>query len=227
MTMDHGIDWNALHPIGRQAFMALAEDLAKSHQIGMTYTLFCPFEGYRSPDQRSANVQSNDSEAEPWQSAHHFGLAVDFVPWINGVWSWSLTADWDFLRKCAEARGLLHRIDWDCPHVEHPAFERIRLALLPDASSSTALSRTPNVAKIGLPTELDVASSRVQVGMMGVNVPIPVPVAYHTFGGWKRSAFGDANQRGMEGVRFWTKVKTVTARCPEARSRTRPSSSPR
>jgi malonate-semialdehyde dehydrogenase (acetylating)/methylmalonate-semialdehyde dehydrogenase len=43
-----------------------------------------------------------------------------------------------------------------------------------------------------------------------------VPVAYHTFGGWKRSAFGDANQHGMEGVRFWTKVKTVTARWPES-----------
>jgi malonate-semialdehyde dehydrogenase (acetylating)/methylmalonate-semialdehyde dehydrogenase len=58
-------------------------------------------------------------------------------------------------------------------------------------------------------------ASRVQVGMVGINVPIPVPVAYHTFGGWKRSAFGDANQHGMEGVRFYTKVKTVTARWPE------------
>jgi malonate-semialdehyde dehydrogenase (acetylating)/methylmalonate-semialdehyde dehydrogenase len=58
-------------------------------------------------------------------------------------------------------------------------------------------------------------ASRVNVGMVGINVPIPVPVAYHTFGGWKRSAFGDANQHGMEGVRFWTKVKTVTARWPE------------
>jgi len=61
-------------------------------------------------------------------------------------------------------------------------------------------------------------ASRVQVGMVGVNVPIPVPVAYHSFGGWKRSAFGDANQHGMEGVRFYTKVKTVTARWPEGMS---------
>jgi malonate-semialdehyde dehydrogenase (acetylating) / methylmalonate-semialdehyde dehydrogenase len=58
-------------------------------------------------------------------------------------------------------------------------------------------------------------ASRVQVGMVGINVPIPVPVAYHTFGGWKRSAFGDTNQHGMEGVKFWTKVKTITARWPE------------
>jgi len=58
-------------------------------------------------------------------------------------------------------------------------------------------------------------ASRVNVGMVGINVPIPVPVAYHTFGGWKRSAFGDTNQHGMEGVKFYTKVKTVTARWPE------------
>ncbi len=58
-------------------------------------------------------------------------------------------------------------------------------------------------------------SQRVNVGMVGVNVPIPVPVAYHTFGGWKRSGFGDTNQHGPEGVKFWTKVKTVTQKWPE------------
>jgi len=58
-------------------------------------------------------------------------------------------------------------------------------------------------------------ASRVNVGMVGINVPIPVPVAYHSFGGWKRSAFGDTNQHGMEGVKFWTKVKTITARWPD------------
>ena len=58
-------------------------------------------------------------------------------------------------------------------------------------------------------------AQRVNVGMVGVNVPIPVPVAYHSFGGWKRSAYGDHNQHGMEGVRFWTKVKTVTGRWPD------------
>ncbi len=58
-------------------------------------------------------------------------------------------------------------------------------------------------------------ASRVQVGMVGINVPIPVPLAYHTFGGWKRSAFGDVNQHGPEGVRFFTKIKTVTQRWPK------------
>jgi len=58
-------------------------------------------------------------------------------------------------------------------------------------------------------------ASRVNVGMVGINVPIPVPVAYHSFGGWKRSAFGDTNQYGTEGMKFWTKVKTVTQRWPD------------
>ena len=57
-------------------------------------------------------------------------------------------------------------------------------------------------------------TARVQTGMVGVNVPIPVPVAYHTFGGWKRSGFGDLNQHGTASIQFYTKVKTVTQRWP-------------
>ena len=55
---------------------------------------------------------------------------------------------------------------------------------------------------------------RVQAGMVGVNVPIPVPLAFYSFGGWKNSMFGDQNQHGMDGIRFFTKVKTVTSRWP-------------
>jgi malonate-semialdehyde dehydrogenase (acetylating)/methylmalonate-semialdehyde dehydrogenase len=57
--------------------------------------------------------------------------------------------------------------------------------------------------------------NRVNVGMVGVNVPIPVPVSYHSFGGWKRSGFGDIGQYGQEGLRFWTKNKVVTQRWPD------------
>jgi len=57
-------------------------------------------------------------------------------------------------------------------------------------------------------------TKRTQTGMVGVNVPIPVPVAYHSFGGWKRSLFGDHSVHGMEGVHFYTKLKTITARWP-------------
>lgn len=59
-------------------------------------------------------------------------------------------------------------------------------------------------------------ADKVEVGMVGINVPIPVPLAFHSFGGWKASAFGDHNQYGMEAVRFYTKVKTVTTRWPES-----------
>jgi malonate-semialdehyde dehydrogenase (acetylating)/methylmalonate-semialdehyde dehydrogenase len=57
-------------------------------------------------------------------------------------------------------------------------------------------------------------ADRIEAGMVGINVPIPVPVAYHSFGGWKRSLFGDHSIYGSEGVRFYTRLKTVTARWP-------------
>ena len=57
-------------------------------------------------------------------------------------------------------------------------------------------------------------ATRVDVGMVGVNVPIPVPIAYYTFGGWKASGFGDLNQHGADAFRFYTKTKTVTTRWP-------------
>ncbi len=57
-------------------------------------------------------------------------------------------------------------------------------------------------------------ADKIEVGMVGINVPIPVPVAYHSFGGWKRSLFGDHAIYGPEGVRFYTRIKTVTARWP-------------
>ncbi|MBK1796055.1 CoA-acylating methylmalonate-semialdehyde dehydrogenase [Devosia sp. WQ 349] len=57
-------------------------------------------------------------------------------------------------------------------------------------------------------------AARVNIGMVGINVPVPVPLAYHSFGGWKASAFGDLNQHGMDSIKFWTRTKTVTARWP-------------
>ena len=57
-------------------------------------------------------------------------------------------------------------------------------------------------------------ASNVQIGMVGINIPIPVPMAFHSFGGWKRSLFGDQHMHGPEGVRFYTKLKTITSRWP-------------
>jgi len=59
-------------------------------------------------------------------------------------------------------------------------------------------------------------SDKIQVGMVGINIPLPVPVAYHSFGGWKRSLFGDLHAYGPDGVRFYTKRKTITQRWPSA-----------
>ena len=57
-------------------------------------------------------------------------------------------------------------------------------------------------------------ASKIKIGLVGINIPIPVPVAYHSFGGWKRSLFGDQHMHGPEGVRFYTKLKTITSRWP-------------
>ncbi|WP_299695309.1 CoA-acylating methylmalonate-semialdehyde dehydrogenase [Hydrocarboniphaga sp.] len=62
-------------------------------------------------------------------------------------------------------------------------------------------------------------SRRVQVGMVGINVPIPVPMAWHSFGGWKRSLFGDTHAYGMEGVRFYTRYKSIMQRWPDSTSK--------
>ena len=59
-------------------------------------------------------------------------------------------------------------------------------------------------------------TTNCKIGMVGVNVPIPVPMAFHSFGGWKQSLFGDHSMHGMEGVRFFTKLKTVTSRWPNS-----------
>ncbi|MFN7026148.1 MAG: CoA-acylating methylmalonate-semialdehyde dehydrogenase [Pseudorhizobium sp.] len=57
-------------------------------------------------------------------------------------------------------------------------------------------------------------ASRINIGMVGINVPIPVPLAYHSFGGWKSSSFGDLNQHGTDSIKFWTRTKTITSRWP-------------
>ena len=59
-------------------------------------------------------------------------------------------------------------------------------------------------------------TTNAKIGMVGVNVPIPVPMAFHSFGGWKQSLFGDHAVHGMEGVHFYTKLKTITSRWPKS-----------
>ncbi len=85
--------------------------------------------------------------------------------------------------------------------------EALRLAMDHEYGNGTAIfTRDGDTAR-------DFAN-RINIGMVGINVPIPVPLAYHTFGGWKKSGFGDLNQHGPDAFRFYTRTKTVTARWP-------------
>jgi len=58
-------------------------------------------------------------------------------------------------------------------------------------------------------------SNSIQVGMVGINIPIPVPMAFHSFGGWKASLFGVNHMHGIDGIRFYTRLKTITTRWPK------------
>ena len=96
----------------------------------------------------------------------------------------------------------------------------LQMVRAPDLEAATRLASEHQYGNgVALFTRSGVAArqfaANVTVGMVGINVPIPVPVAYHSFGGWKRSSFGDHNQYGEDGVRFYTKVKTVTQRWPD------------
>lgn len=128
-------DWDGVHPVARGKFQALADDLVHGHRLGMTPTLFRPFELYRSIERQRELLKKGTTKAPPWSSAHQFGLAVDFVKYNGGRWSWA-DADWDFLRKCAHARGLINDLPWDRPHVQHPLFDRVRVVLAPTISGT-------------------------------------------------------------------------------------------
>ena len=96
----------------------------------------------------------------------------------------------------------------------------LQMVRAPDLEAATRLASEHQYGNgVALFTRSGLAArqfaANVTVGMVGINVPIPVPVAYHSFGGWKRSSFGDHNQYGEDGVRFYTKVKTVTQRWPD------------
>lgn len=101
-----------------------------------------------------------------------------------------------------------------------PVLQIVRVQTLEEATDLVDAHQYGNGAAI-FTRDGDTArrfAQSVQAGMVGVNVPIPVPVAYHSFGGWKRSAFGDHNQYGMDGVRFFTRTKVVTQRWPGSKA---------
>ena len=117
-------------------------------------------------------------------------------------------------------------------HNARPAAE----AVFGRARSDTKLGGVINLSRLSYPSAIQMASdhefgngtaiftqngavardfaSNVNVGMVGINVPIPVPASWHSFGGWKKSLFGDMHVNGAEGVRFYTRLKNVTGRWP-------------
>lgn len=132
------IKWDLIHPTVKPAFWRLYDALGAEYKAGKTPTLFVPFEGYRSPERQQILFDQKKTKARPYQSAHQFGLAVDFVPKVNGQWSWDLHHDWDALRRLAHAHGFDNDIVWDRPHVEARSFQKLRAALLPEISGSAA-----------------------------------------------------------------------------------------
>src|SRR5207249_3845530 len=95
--------------------------------------------------------------------------------------------------------------------------DRLMAKLVPRVESlkvGTSIDPSADYGPLVTNAALDRVRNYVNVGMVGINVPIPVPIAYYTFGGWKKSGFGDLNQHGPDSIRFYTKTKTVTARWP-------------
>jgi malonate-semialdehyde dehydrogenase (acetylating)/methylmalonate-semialdehyde dehydrogenase len=97
-----------------------------------------------------------------------------------------------------------------------PVLIVLRVPTLEDAIAM--VNANPYANGVAIFTESGGAARRfeneIQVGMVGINVPIPVPVAYYSFGGWKNSLFGDLHVHGIEGVKFYTRTKVVTSRWP-------------
>lgn len=114
MNIERNLEF--LHPLARPAFETLAERLKNE-------TVFRAFETYRSPLRQEILYPTGSTRARAWRSPHQYGLAVDFVPWVNGAWTWDADSPWQQLREYATAAGLLCELDWDRAHVEHPAWK--------------------------------------------------------------------------------------------------------
>lgn len=112
-------DLNMLLPSAKRSFEQLEAALKIGYGRQETATRFEVFETYRTP-QRQAQLASPVTKARAFQSAHQFGLAVDFVPRELEAWSWSDKHDWSYLRRVAQQFGLDVPINWDRAHVEHP-----------------------------------------------------------------------------------------------------------
>lgn len=120
----------SIHPKAYTSFRGLADQLAKDFLSGKTDSLFRPFETYRHPARQQHLYGGKTTKARAWQSAHQYGLAVDFVAFRDNNWTWKPTEDWDYLKTAAERVGLTRPLDWDLGHIQHPLWERLKLLVL-------------------------------------------------------------------------------------------------
>lgn len=120
-----------LHPKMSAIVLRLAKALRTDYETGVTKTFFDIFETYRSPERQLYLLSKGTTKAGAWQSAHNFGLAVDFVPHTNGIWTWDVErVEWDYMINKAKTFGLLAgTISWDLPHIEHPKWPTVRALL--------------------------------------------------------------------------------------------------
>lgn len=131
MTAHETFNPERLHPKARTHFMNLAAQMEDQYKTRQIPTLFRPFEGYRSPERQNYLFHvMKTTKARAFQSAHNYGLAVDFVPWVNGAWSWDQHHDWKALAFCADQRGLFRPLAWDLAHIEHPIWYAVKANLI-------------------------------------------------------------------------------------------------
>ena len=120
-------DMALIHPMVYGAFDRLRRDLDSMFVLGRTEYRFEVFETYRSPQRQQELFVMGSTKAVPFKSAHQFGLAVDFVPKVDGKWSWEVPSQsWADLRAAALRVGMDAPISWDRAHVEHPLFNKVR-----------------------------------------------------------------------------------------------------
>lgn len=118
-----------LHPIAYAQFVRLAELLQDDYGAERTRTLFAVFETYRAPEAQERERLEGNSNARAWQSPHQYGLAVDFVPLLDGKWSWHPDHDYAWLKSRALSLGLDVPIVWDKVHVQHPAWNELKVRI--------------------------------------------------------------------------------------------------
>lgn len=135
-------DLRLLHPKFGRAAGLLDQHLARAHEAGVTKTRFKVFETFRDARRQEDLLKKRVTKAGMYQSAHAYGLAADFVPFITPFeaerlaqakgeavfpgWNWDPSHDWAFLKKSARDYGVDVPIEWDLAHVEHPDFKYLR-----------------------------------------------------------------------------------------------------